>query len=112
MSADPDVEQRILQCIDEALGTLGKSGRKALLLHLEKRTGIKRNEIPTNPEMFSNELNLILGRQGAVLVSKLIVKKLQTGFGLQQKSNLTLAEAIRMIKASREKPRHVAGSGL
>ena len=112
MSADPDVEQRILQCIDEALGTLGKGGRKALLLHLEKRTGIKRKEISTNPEMFSEELNLILGRQGAVLVSKLIVKKLQTGFGLEQKSNLTLAEAIKMIKATQQKPHHVAGSGL
>jgi hypothetical protein len=111
MSADPDVEQRILQCVDEALGTLGKSGRKALLLHLERSAGIKRKEISINPELFSNELNLILGRQGAVLVSKMIVKKLQTGFGLQQKPNLTLAEAIKMIRAAQEKPRDVAGSG-
>jgi hypothetical protein len=110
MFADPDVEQRILQCVDEALGTLGKSGRKALLLHLEKNAGIKRKEISTNPELFSDELNLILGRQGAVLVSKLIVKKLQTSFGLRQKSNLSLAEAIKMIRATQEKPRHVAGS--
>jgi hypothetical protein len=112
MSSDPDVEQRILQYVDEALGTLGKGGRKALLIHLEKSAGIKRKEIPTNPEMFSNELNLILGRRGAVLVNKLIVKKLQTGFELQKKSNLTFAEAIRMIKESRDKHRHVAGSGL
>jgi hypothetical protein len=111
MSTDPDVEQKILQCVDEALGTLGKSGRKAILLHLEKSACIKRKEISTNPELFSDELNLILGRQGAVLVSKLIVKKLQADFGLRQKSNLTLAEAIKMIKATQEKPRHVAGSG-
>ena len=110
MSANPDVEHRILQCIDEALGTLGKSGRKALLLHLEKSAGIKRKEISANPEVFSNELNMILGRQGAVLVSKMIVRKLQTGFGLQPKSNLTLAEAIRMIRAAQGKPHHVAGS--
>jgi hypothetical protein len=112
MSADPDVERRIQQCIDDALGTLGRSGRKALLLHLEKNAGIKRKEISENPELFSNEMNLILGRQGAALISKLIVKKLQTGFGLQRKSNLTLAEAIKMIKATQEKPRHVAGSGV
>jgi hypothetical protein len=111
MSADPDVEKRILQCVDEALGTLGKSGRKALLLHLEKCAGIKKTEISANPELFSKELNLILGRQGAVLVSKMIIKKLQTGFGLQQKSNLTLAETIKMIRAAQEKPRDVAGSG-
>jgi hypothetical protein len=111
MSADPYVEHRILQCIDEALKTLGKSGRKALLLHLEKSAGIKRKEISANPELFSNELDLILGRQGAVLVNKMIVKKLQTGFRLQQKPNLTLAEAIRMIRAAQEKPRHVVGSG-
>jgi hypothetical protein len=112
MSADPDIEQRILQSIDEALGTLGRSGRKALLLHLEKSAGIKRKEISTKPELFCNELNLILGRQGAVLISKLIVKKLLTDFGLRQKSNLTLAGTIKMIKAKQEKPRHVAGSGL
>ena len=109
MSTDPEVEERILQCIDAALGTLGKSGRKALLLHL-KSACINRKEISTNPELFSKELNLILGRQGAVLLNKLIVKKLQTGFELRQKSNLTLAEAIKMIKATQEKPRRVAGS--
>jgi hypothetical protein len=112
MSADPDIEQRILQCIDEALGTLGSSGRKALLLHLEKNAGIKRKDISTKPELFCNELNMILGRRGAVLINKLIVKKLLTDFGLRQKSVLTLAEAIGLIKATREKPRHVAGSGL
>jgi hypothetical protein len=112
MSADQDVEQRILQCVDEALGTLGKSGRKALFIHLEKSAGIKRKEISTKPELFCNELNLILGRQGAVLMNKLIVKKLLTGFGLRQKSDLTLAEAIKLIKATQERPRHAAGSGL
>lgn len=112
MSADPDAEQRILQCVDEALGTLGSSGRKALLLHLEKNAGIKRKEISTKPELFCNELDLILGRQGAILINKLIVKKLLTGFGLRQKSDLTLAETIKLIKATHEKPRHVAGSSL
>jgi hypothetical protein len=112
MSADPDVEQRILQCINEALATLGSSGRKAVLLHLEKSAGIKRKEISTKPELFCNELNLILGRQGAVIVSKLIVKKLLTDFGLRRKSDLTLTETIKMIKATQEKPRHVARSGL
>jgi hypothetical protein len=112
MSADPDVEQKILQCIDEALGTLGSSGRKAVLLHLEKSAGIKRKEISKKPELFCNELKLILGRQGAVPIHKLIVKKLLTGFGMRQKSDLTLAETIKLIKATREKPAHVAGSGL
>jgi len=112
MSADTDVEQKILQCVDEALGTLGKSGRKALFLHLEKSAGIQRKEISTKPELFCNELNLILGRQGAVPIKKLIVKKLLTDFGLQQKSNLTLTEAIKLIKTTQERPRHAAGSGL
>ncbi|MGA3192542.1 MAG: hypothetical protein ABSD73_08535 [Candidatus Bathyarchaeia archaeon] len=112
MSTDPDVEQRILQCIDEGLGTLGKSGRKALLLHLEKSAGIKRKEISTKPEQFCNELNLVLGRQGAILINKLIVKKLLADFGLRQKLDLTLTETLKMIKATCGKPRHVAGSGL
>jgi len=112
MSSDQDIEQRILQSIDDALGTLGKSGRKTLLLHLEKGAGINRREISAKPELFCNELNLILGRQGAVPIKKLIVKKLLADFGLRQKSDLTLTETIRLIKATHEKPRHVAGSGL
>jgi len=112
MSANQDIEQRILQCVDEALGTLGKSGKKTLLLHLEKHAGINRKEIPTKPELLSNELNLILGRLGAVPIKKLIVKKLLADFGLRQKPDLTLTETIKLIKAAQQKPRHVAASGL
>jgi len=103
MSPDPDVEEKILQHIDEALGTLGSRGKKALLSHLEKNAGMKKKEIPRKPELFCNELNLILGKEGGVLVSKLIVKKLLIGFGLQQKSNLTLAKAVELIKATQKK---------
>jgi len=112
MSPDLDVEQKISQYIDEALWTLGNSGRKAVLLHLEKKTGMKRKEIPRKPELFCNELNLVLGKQGGFLVRKLIVGKILTGFGLQQKSNLTLAKAIQMIKTAQKKSRQAVGNSL
>jgi hypothetical protein len=105
MSTDRDVEQKILQCVDEALETLGSSGRKALLSHLEKSAGLKRKEIPEKPELFCNGLNVILGDRGGDVVKKLIVKRLLTGFGLQHKSSLTLAEAIKLVKAAQKKSR-------
>jgi hypothetical protein len=100
MSSEPSIEQRILQCIDEALEKLGNSGRKTVLFHLKKNAGIKRKEIPRKPELFCRELDLILGKQGGASARKLIVKELLTGFGLHQNSSLTLYETIELIKAT------------
>jgi hypothetical protein len=103
MSFDPDIEQKILQCIDEVLETLGGSGRRALNRYLKKDIGLKREEIPEKPELFYRGLNLIFGEQGASAVGDSIAQKLLTSFGLKQKSNLTLLEVIQMIKAAQKK---------
>lgn len=103
MPFDHGVEQKILHCVDEVLETLGESGRQAVHYYLETDTGLRREEIPEKPELFCKGLKLIFGEQGADIVGNWIVQKLLTSFELEQKSNLTLTEAIDMIKAVRKK---------
>jgi len=103
MSFDPSVEQRILQCVDEVLEAIGESGRQAVHYYLEKNAGLRREEIPQKPELFCKGLSLIFGEQGADVVGSWIVQKLVASFELEKKSNLTLAEAIDLIKAARKK---------
>lgn len=103
MSLAPDTERKISQCVNKVLETLGKSGKQALTHYLKTNIGLKKEEIPQKPELFSKGLNLIFGEQGADVLETAIVQKLQTSFGLVPKSKLTLAEAIGVIKAAQEK---------
>lgn len=103
MSLDADTERKILQCVDEVLETLGKKGRRALTHYLERSIGLKREEIPQKPELFHKGLCLILGKHGADALETTIVQNLLTTLGLDPKPKLTLADAISIIKAAREK---------
>jgi hypothetical protein len=105
MSLDTDTEHKIQQCINEVLETLGKSGKQAFTHYLEKDIGLKKEEIPQKPELFSKGLNLIFGEQGADLLEIAIVQKLLTSLGLDPKSKLTLGEAISTIKKAQKKSR-------
>ena len=103
MSLDTDTEHKIQQCINEVLETLGKSGKQAFTHYLEKDIGLKKEEIPQKPELFSKGLNLIFGEQGADLLETAIVQKLLTTLGLDRKPKLTLADVMCIIKAAQEK---------
>jgi hypothetical protein len=103
MSLDPDTEHKIMQCVDEALETLGKRGKEALTRHLERNIGLKKKEIPQKPELFHEGLNLILGKRGADILETAIVQKLLTSSGIDPKSKITLTEVIGIIKAAQEK---------
>jgi len=100
MSLDRSIDQKILRCIDEILDTLGESGRRALQNYFEKDMGLKKESIPEKPELFCRGLSLIFGEQCAEAVEAGIVQKLFSSFELKNKSDLTLAEAIDMIKAA------------
>lgn len=103
MSLNPDTEHKIQQCINEVLETLGKSGKQAFTSYLEKDIGLKKEEIPQKPKLFSKGLNLIFGEQGADLLETAIVQKLLTSLGLDPKSKLTLEEAISTVKKAQKK---------
>lgn len=103
MSLPPETERKILQCVDEVLDTLGKSGAQAFTSFLERSLGLKKEEIPQKPELFSKGLNLVFGDQGGDVLETALVQKLLTSLGIDPKSKLTLAGAMVIIKAGREK---------
>lgn len=102
MSLDPETERRILQCVDKVLGTLGKSEAQ-IFSYLARDLGLKKKEIPRKPEQFSKGLKLVFGEQAANVLETAIVQKLLTSLGIDLRTKLTLAEAIVIVKAEREK---------
>jgi hypothetical protein len=70
MSLGLDTERKISHCVSEVLETLGKSGKQALTHYLDTNMGLKKEEIPQKPELFSKGLNLIFGEQGADVLER------------------------------------------
>jgi hypothetical protein len=103
MSLDPETERRILRCVDEVLEALGKSEAQIFISYLARNLGLKKKEIPRKPERFSKGLNLIFGEQAANVLETAIVQKLLTSLGIDPRTKLTLAEAIVIVEAEREK---------
>jgi ABC-type dipeptide/oligopeptide/nickel transport system ATPase subunit len=103
MSLGPETERRILQCVDEVLEALGKSEAQIFISYLARSFGLKKKVIPRKPEQFSKGLNLIFGEQAANVLETAIVQKLLTSLGIDLTPKLTLAEAIVIVKAEREK---------
>ena len=101
MSLHPDTEREILRCVNDVLETLGKSGKQAFTSFLEKNLGLKKEEIPRKPELFSKGLNLVFGEKGAGALETEIVQKLLTNLGIDPTSKLTLVAAI---KAAQQYP--------
>jgi hypothetical protein len=100
MSADDSIDQEITICIDDVLDTLGLSGKQALLTHLERDAGLRKDTILENPELFRKVLGLVFGEHGAEIFEGWIVKKLVSSFKLKQASNLTLAKTIKIIRTA------------
>jgi len=103
MSLDPEIQRRILQCVDEVLEALGKSEAKLFISYLARNLGLKKKEIPRKPEQFSKGLTLVFGEQAANVLETAIVQKLLASLGIDRKTKLTLARVIVIIKAEREK---------
>lgn len=103
MPSESTDDQKILQCIDNGLETLGDSGKKAIYYYLKKNFKLKRQRIPKKPETFCRGLNLMFGEEGADIIEKWIIEKLKTSFHLTNQSKITFAKAIRIIKSKQEK---------
>jgi hypothetical protein len=104
MSADHSFDQKITICIDEILDTLGLNGKQALLTHLERNAGLRKDTILEDPDLFRKNLGLVLGEHSAEVFEGWIVKRLVSSFKLKQASNLTLAKTICMIRTAEKEP--------
>jgi hypothetical protein len=103
MPSESTDDQRILQCIDDGLQTLGDSGKKAIYYYLKKNFKLKRQKIPKKPEIFCRGLTLMFGDEGADIIEKWIIEKLKTSFHLEHQSDIKFAKAIDIIKSKQEK---------
>jgi hypothetical protein len=71
---------------------------------LEKNIGLREDEIPENPALFSKGLRLLLGEKGAEVIEASIMKGLVSNFNLNQTSDLTFGKALGMIKTAELEP--------
>lgn len=93
----PDIQTTIVECIDSALRELGHSVGEVVFFHIEQNFGISKEEIPAQPEAFSQALHSIFG-QGANVLERLVVQKIQERFKSRLKPETSLVEAIQEIK--------------
>jgi len=103
MPLDTETKNEISRCVNEALNTLGKEGKQILMHYLDAHMGLKEEEIPQKPELFSKGLNLILGEQAANALETTIAQELQISFKLLHKPKLTFTQAIDIIKEGQSK---------
>jgi len=98
MTKKSNVDQKILQCIEDGLEIVGNSGKTAIYHYLETNVGLKKDDIPEKPELFSKGLTMIFGEEGTAMIEKNLVKKLTTHFDLRNQPKITLTDAVAMIK--------------
>jgi len=92
------VQKRILICIDKALKELGASVAEALYYYLESNFNLNRNRIPRRPKTFMKALTSIFGEEGAKIIEKICIKKLEQEFNLVIDEGIGLINAIQIIK--------------
>ena len=87
---------KILKCIEKGMAPIGESARNAILWHIEKNSQLKLSEIPSNPKLFLDALEKILG-PGTPMVEKMIVRQIRSEFDIP--SNIeSLVEALKIAR--------------
>ena len=92
------IQKRILTCIDEALKELGASVAEALYYYLESNFNLNKSRIPRRPKTFMKALTSIFGEEGAKIIEKICIKKLEQEFNLVIDEGIGLINAIQIIK--------------
>lgn len=91
----------ILEAVDDGLLILGENTRHALYYQIEKRYGIKREEIPYRIDDFHEALENMFGPPCKIL-EKIIAKEVYSKLGLRFKEhkNWTLTDYLEEAKKS------------
>lgn len=95
-----EFDRVLLDAVEECLGqVLGETAAEVTFLHLERNSGLKREEIPRNIEEFSSALTELLGsgtRPLKKLVIELLYSKLEVEY--DEKSELMFAGQIEKLR--------------
>ncbi|MEM3506597.1 MAG: hypothetical protein QW589_00315 [Candidatus Bathyarchaeia archaeon] len=90
-----EFENKVLRCIDKAIGSLGESVKHAIYWHLEHAKNLKYEEIPKKPEEFIKALESIFG-EGTKVLERIIVREISLEFGTSKSESFL--EVIKMLK--------------
>ena len=103
-SNDSNFDQLLLDAIDEGLSGLGEAGKTSIYIHLEDLFNIRKQEIPTKIDDFSNAMNRIFGI-GAQQIEILIMKKFHEKVEINKLEdpirlfpNLTLTKYVELMR--------------
>ena len=94
-----EFDEALLEAIDFAFYSLGRSCRRALYFHLKKTFHLARRQIPKKVEEFDEALRMIF-KIGAVFLEKLILAKLCEMLELElvEGGAVDFVESISMIR--------------
>jgi|GEM_PF-2409703 len=90
-----DIDSRILECVDSALGKLGENVRQSIYYYLKKDFMLEKFEIPRKPEVFERALISIFGKEGCKVIEKMILVEIRKNFRL--KRVLSFKKAIKVL---------------
>ena len=101
-----DFEELLLEAVDEGLSSLGESSKQAIYFHLEKDSGIKREEIPRKIQGFTDRIEQIFGLGASflqILIMRHLYERADRNLTWDNSEELNLVEYVRMIKREYEK---------
>jgi len=91
------IDEEILRCIDDVLLTYGRAVSKAIFWHCSFISAVKKSDIPSNPEVFEKNLQMIFGSSSSTMVAS-IVKQMKRKFDLPMEESVGLKDTIDLIK--------------
>jgi hypothetical protein len=92
-------DDALLNAVDFAFNSLGRSCKQALYFHLKKTFHVGRREISEKVEEFDNALKLIF-KDGAIFLERLILDKLCESLEVKFEENvLNFDEAVSKIRS-------------
>jgi hypothetical protein len=92
-------DETLLNAVDFAFNSLGRSCKQALYFHLKKTFHVGRGEIPEKVEEFDNALKLIF-KDGAIFLERLILDELCESLEVKFEENvLNFDEAVSKIRS-------------
>ncbi len=104
MTAFSEADQRILECVDCGLETLGGDIRQMVYYHVEKKFQLKKREIPERPEVFKQAIVSIFGEEGANTIEDLIVQEMRKSFKLKPEPRQTFTNLVSEVRTLGDPP--------
>ena len=85
---------KIFQCIDQALGSLGEGVKQSFYHQMKERSQLTIDKFASRPADLIENLREILGVTGAAIVEKMLLREIDSSFGMHLSPGLTFPEAV------------------